>query len=596
MENSRKDTMLESLHEGKGSKEHHVYTVEEAGECKPHIRDHIVRLATEQTEQGEKKAWNPTVPAAVKSNKTKTIHCVHFVFVGLMAVAFVSCIAIYLNYTKVSISRNYPKELTGPKFTVNCSSTRSTTKLKRKGFMETLQEFSFERMMADIEEEIQTKKPAGVSIEQSKQPGKNAIPLRAHLRMHQAIIDMLVPWVAKEPVVEPAPACIQAREQAKRRQHRIPTQKECAKFSTAFSGKLLPGVSNGNKEGRKIGFVTLIGFEGDVLEVHLAEIYEAVDYIFLMESTAIHGPSPLRKPLVWETLRTQKRFQRFQPKIVYLVSDDSEIPEGNLAVGGIGNVNNTDRTIFALEGYQKIRRYEKLMAWNKETKVFGPDDWIGFGDADGVLKGENLPLLRYCEAKHWVMDVGIWFSFGDISTAFRPDYPVDKVHHPYSLGMASFYQVGKLKEDFLFQIPAIRQTKMAIPNNLVGLAGRYMLGGMHMTHYPYLPFLLMKTFTASEYYRSDQSEFLDMAKKLHDFVKDGDLLKFQEYMVKKVFALGKPLVQALGPHRFKPAKQLEIEDPELYYLPWFLECNIGGRYYIDIAKEIDPRLTANSGV
>eukprot|EP01135_Chromosphaera_perkinsii_P004521 Nk52_evm15s287 gene=Nk52_evmTU15s287 len=149
---------------------------------------------------------------------------------------------------------------------------------------------------------------------------------------------------------------------------------------------------------------------------------------------------------MWENLRTQKRFQRFQPKIVYLVSGDSEVPGRNLAVGGIGNVNNTARAIFGVEYYRKIHRLQKVMTWNNGKKLFGPDDWIGFGDADGVVRGENFPLLRYCEEKYWVMSIAVCPSFGDMFTAFRPDFPVDRLHHPYSLGMASFYQVGNMSE------------------------------------------------------------------------------------------------------------------------------------------------------
>ena len=54
-------------------------------------------------------------------------------------------------------------------------------------------------------------------------------------------------------------------------------------------------------------------FEVDVLEIHLNELYDVVDYFFIVESVNAHADSS-PKPLLWEFLKNQPRFKKFAKK------------------------------------------------------------------------------------------------------------------------------------------------------------------------------------------------------------------------------------------------------------------------------------------
>lgn len=50
----------------------------------------------------------------------------------------------------------------------------------------------------------------------------------------------------------------------------------------------------------------------------LEEVYDVVDHIFIIEATQTHALK-LRKPLSWERVKMQPRFQRFADKVLVCV-------------------------------------------------------------------------------------------------------------------------------------------------------------------------------------------------------------------------------------------------------------------------------------
>ena len=80
----------------------------------------------------------------------------------------------------------------------------------------------------------------------------------------------------------------------------------CEKYPAAF----LPDKFN---ESVKIGHAIQLGFDVDTLEIHLNEIYDVVDYFFIIEATRIHCES-FRKQLTWDQVNTQTRFNKFRDK------------------------------------------------------------------------------------------------------------------------------------------------------------------------------------------------------------------------------------------------------------------------------------------
>ena len=77
-----------------------------------------------------------------------------------------------------------------------------------------------------------------------------------------------------------------------------------------------------NEKPTKIAALLMLGFESDVIEIRLREMYDFVDKIFIGESTNAHHLLT-EKPLIWEYLAKQSRFKTFLPKIARFIVDES---------------------------------------------------------------------------------------------------------------------------------------------------------------------------------------------------------------------------------------------------------------------------------
>lgn len=108
------------------------------------------------------------------------------------------------------------------------------------------------------------------------------------------------------------------------------------------------------------------GFDVDALEIHLHELDEIVDKFFLIESVSAHGVLVKRKPLIWERLKFDERFEKFIHKIVHFVVDDSGIM--------VGNQSKED---WRSEFTQEKLRWIKFLEWNSISQFFGPQDILG---------------------------------------------------------------------------------------------------------------------------------------------------------------------------------------------------------------------------
>ncbi len=212
----------------------------------------------------------------------------------------------------------------------------------------------------------------------------------------------------------------------------------------------------------------------DVLEVLLHELDNVTDKIFVMESTRTHNKG-IRKALLWERLRDQPRFQIFQDKVVHLVLDDAE-------------VFADPQQIFAIESSQEKHRWKSFVRWNDHTHFFGPQDVLGFGDVDEIPSRENVNLLRHCEFAEPSIDIGSWFAWTRIDTAFRPDWPVPG--HSWTLGDPTFWTLASATE--------FAKDGTNHPSRMRGKSSHFLLGGIHMTDNGYLPFFLAKRIACSE--------------------------------------------------------------------------------------------------
>jgi hypothetical protein len=311
-----------------------------------------------------------------------------------------------------------------------------------------------------------------------------------------------------------------------------PAKIDCSSFGSAFGDK--------RDHPAKVAHMIQLGFEVDTLEIHLRELYDVVDYFFILESTRAHLRQ-VRKPLVWDHIKDQDRFRLFQDKVVHMVIDDIE------ALPNAGE--STD--MWYLERLQEDSRFNRFLEWNaKNGNLFGDEDVIGFGDADEVTWRQNVYNMKHCTFKASSIDIGIWFPMGRTDHAFKPDWTVQG--HPYSLGDPTFYSIKSAKAS---------QAGGHAPNRKRGTSPAFLLGGMHMTRHRYVPFMMLEPLTCTECSVWSSSTLTE----LKDLFNAGSVAKLQEYWDRKHT---EPFT-----NRIVPIASLGAEADALQKIPWFLACN-----------------------
>ena len=251
----------------------------------------------------------------------------------------------------------------------------------------------------------------------------------------------------------------------------LPQEVDCTAFPDGLSGVRRPAPV-------RIAHMIQFGFEVDVLEIHLRELYDVVDYFFILESTRAQYETVI-KPLLWEKVRLQARFRPFLDKVVHIIVDDIDSAVGSSA---------DNKNIWYLERLQERTRFEKFLVWNsKQANPFTEDDMIGFGDADEVSDRNNIWLLKHCYPKKPATDIGIWFPVGKLTNAFETDWPVPG--HPYALGDPTFHTMKSALAE---------KARGSYPSRNRGKSGAFLLGGMHMTRHRFLPYMLLESITCSE--------------------------------------------------------------------------------------------------
>lgn len=285
----------------------------------------------------------------------------------------------------------------------------------------------------------------------------------------------------------------------------------------------------------KVAHMINFGFDVDILEIHLNELYTIVDKIFIIEQTVTHFKS-LPKPLMWERIKYQKRFIKFKDKVVHLIMDDKEM------------VKSLDGGVWGNEAFQEQKRWEYFLEWNSKTNYFSDDDVIGFGHSDEIASMHSINLLKNCEIMGPI-DIGIWFTHGAIHTKFKSDYPVKG--HPFTFGSPTFYSIKDAKK-----------TKPC-PSHRPGKSGRFLLGGIHLSRYHYLPYAIIKTICATE---TNTKEIQEYVKEIFNMLKNGDDANtIQYHKKKKIIEIFRSKLERLN---------YDLINKNEYMLPWFLECNL----------------------
>ena len=231
---------------------------------------------------------------------------------------------------------------------------------------------------------------------------------------------------------------------------------DCNGKSKAFTGQLRTTPA-------KTGHAIQLGFDADVLEIHLNELYDVVDKFFIVEWVSFHnGGVAGAKPLTWEALKHQKRFQKFHDKVVHFVLDDLDTE----------TIKQTANDLFSFERYQEKMRWQKIKEWNDVNKFFKANDMIGFGDTDELPARHNVHLLSNCELKPEIksVDIGIWFQTGNMDHAFITDFPA--AGDRYTLGDPTYWKFSEAEA---------KGARGDIPSRERGGSGVSLFGGTHLT-------------------------------------------------------------------------------------------------------------------
>jgi hypothetical protein len=345
----------------------------------------------------------------------------------------------------------------------------------------------------------------------------------------ESMLASISEYAIKEPIVPVDESCLTAP------QVQVPSDSECRSHSTVFEGK--------RSRPAKIAHMIQFGFEVDVLEIHLREVYDVVDVFFILESTKAHK-GQVDKPLIWERVKHQSRFIPFHDKVVHIILDDIDTASNP----------NKKSTIWDLENLQEHLRFSKFVEWNdKQIDSFTDDDIIGFGDTDEVAWRHNLNLLKHCSLKVPSVDIGIWFPVCRLDTAFRTDWPVPG--HPYTLGDPTFFTIRRAKELLNAGTP---------PSRNRGQTGKYLLGGMHMTRHNFLPYMLLQSITCSECGKGSLEVISEKRNALTSNIEEAEEL----WSLLNIDALKQI------PGKWRPLDQVDSNEVSLIKkVPWFLSCN-----------------------
>lgn len=214
--------------------------------------------------------------------------------------------------------------------------------------------------------------------------------------------------------------------------------------------------------------------------------------------------------------------------------------------------------MWAAEDLQEIRRWQKIREWNEHTEFFQSTDMIGFGDCDEIASRHNVHLLKYCTVKSDdPVDIGIWFPFGRIHQAYRTDFSIPR--HPYTLGDPTFFTFAQAQKGLAGAHAETETLKYA--TRARGKSKNYLLGGIHMTHYGYLIYMLLKKMSCSECVGS-----LDrLREELTEAYEKDEWSKLEQLWSKTPDSIL---------HRIVALKQLDpAERAQVVYLPWFFDCN-----------------------
>lgn len=293
---------------------------------------------------------------------------------------------------------------------------------------------------------------------------------------------------------------------------------------------------------RQVAYMVQFSFEVDTLEILLYEIYDMVDVIFLVECIYTNH-NATSKPLVWQNIKTQKRFSDFQGKIVHIVLDDISASE---------SFRHHDylKLMWSVEYMMLERGGISARKWLEKKMPLRDDDIFVSGDVDEILSREALWQLRHCVWEEKVLSGALWMPYGNLNMAFKPDHVPKGMRFAFS--MPTIYKYGLLRSG---NIAPLRRFNPPQPAS-------YVMGGIHLTSPCFLPMMILKSLTATEYGGGGNlGPFLQKYQN-----------RSQDYLQKLADSCYKN-TSSSNPDRFVPVAELPPQESAVAYIPWFIKCN-----------------------
>eukprot|EP01062_Namystynia_karyoxenos_P042356 TRINITY_DN3095_c0_g1_i2.p1 TRINITY_DN3095_c0_g1~~TRINITY_DN3095_c0_g1_i2.p1 ORF type:complete len:330 (+),score=75.38 TRINITY_DN3095_c0_g1_i2:706-1695(+) len=237
----------------------------------------------------------------------------------------------------------------------------------------------------------------------------------------------------------------------------------------------------------------VFGWELDTLEVQMATLDKVVDYFAVIENAWSHGKRRHVKPLLWERNKERPRFRRFAPRTFHAaigVREGEELMSRRQKEPGAA-FEWASEDIQERGGWPKLRDQmaQKGLRWEwtaPSAESDGLDVGIIFGDTDEVPDAGAAMLLKWCRirSKEALGPSGVtfasWFVMGrlDVGRSYPTDFPLKS---PAAAGLL-----------YAFGNPGFGNPDQGRPLRPWGNTRQALLGGAHLAHYPYLPFIMMK--------------------------------------------------------------------------------------------------------
>jgi len=290
-----------------------------------------------------------------------------------------------------------------------------------------------------------------------------------------------------------------------------------------------------------------LGYDLDTLEVRFHELADTVDLFAIIESRRSH--KGLMKPLLWDRNKNKERFKPFQDKVLHVIASDERQERR-------GNLRGTDWTWERKQendGVKQVRSHLDSLKISHDREVT-----LVFGDTDEVPKRENVWKLKVCQPRSLPIENRLLFPMGLLGRSFGYDAWVDPV---FQSPTAFRGRNG----DGRSQGHAFRSRNQVV--NMI------LDGGLHMSWYKYLPFMLNKMITCTECDGLEEPWVRRlMAGNIRKLHRDSQALEMDPHTIDN--------------WKSRLIKTERLRDQSFVYTPWYLKCNRKrfGTWYGEVDK------------